>query len=94
MTCPPKIFCPYCGLELKGNIHLNDVEAWNLFGCEYDSNVDDLKPKKEVDVNKAAISRLQKEIKKLECLILKRKDRKLYLEKMESNIDNTETMNK
>lgn len=36
-TQPEKTYCPYCRLELKGSLHKNTLQAWEVFNCEYDS---------------------------------------------------------
>jgi len=55
-----KLYCPYCKLELLGNEHLSDNEAWEVFNCEYRVSDDDKPPIPELEINKREIERLTK----------------------------------
>lgn len=49
----PKLYCPYCSLELGENgRHKNDEKAWLLFGCEYNAAYDPKSPVSELVIKK------------------------------------------
>lgn len=66
---PPKFYCPYCGLELSGDGHKNDSQAWFLFNCEYNRLRDEKPAIPELQVQKQRIVELMAEKDKLELTI-------------------------
>ena len=53
----PKLFCPYCDLELSGNGHVSEAEAWAVFECEYDRRTSKKKPITELVRNKERLTK-------------------------------------
>lgn len=56
---PPRFYCPYCGLELSGNGHKSENQAWGLFNCEYSRSSDEKQPVPELEVQERHLARLR-----------------------------------
>lgn len=72
---PPKFYCPYCQLELSGNGHKNDNQAWYLFNCDYNPASDKMQPIPELEIQKRRIVELRAKKDKLELTIQATVDR-------------------
>jgi len=46
----PKLYCPFCELELNGTTHKNDDYAWAAFNCEFDVELQNDKPIAELQI--------------------------------------------
>ena len=77
---PPKLYCPYCTLELSGDGHKNENEAWVRFECEYRPLTDDKQPIPELEMQKRRIDDLRAKKDKLELAIQATVDRIAQLE--------------
>lgn len=78
----PMLYCPYCDLEMHGNIHKNESKAWGMHECEYRSN-DKLFPLPvvtELERNKLAITRMTKEKNDINSAVRKLKARNIELD--------------
>jgi len=76
------IYCPYCDLEMYGNRHKNEGEAWGMYECEYRSN-DKLFPLPvvtELERNKLAITRMTKEKNDINSAVRKLKARNIEID--------------
>lgn len=80
---PPKFYCPYCGLELSGNGHKNDSQAWYLFNCDYNLARDEKPAIPELEVQKKRIVKLMAKKEKLELTIQATVERISHLETIE-----------
>ena len=52
----PKLYCPFCELELSGAVHKNNSYAWSEFNCEFNAKLQDEKPTTEMQIKKKALS--------------------------------------
>lgn len=46
----PKLYCPFCELELSGTAHKNDLLAWSKFNCEFSTDIDSETPLTELHI--------------------------------------------
>lgn len=61
MLKPPKLYCPFCELELSGHRHKSEVQAWTWFNCEYNKLIDEKPPLTELALRRKRLADLEKE---------------------------------
>lgn len=77
---PQKLYCPYCSLELAGDRHKNEHQAWVVFSCEYNQFNDEKRPITELVMNEKRLAELTQEKQRISSTIKSLKARNLELQ--------------
>lgn len=80
MTELPKLYCPYCSLELAGDRHKDDLIAWNTFNCDYNQFNDEKRPITELVMNNQRLAELTQKKQRISSAIKSLQARNLELQ--------------